>query len=128
MFSAPLKLTKINPVACLQVRGKSIARTFAPGMNQGRIMGLTLIRDGQADAAVEKGNGAPGAFQVGQEAIRRLRQAGYTQQHMRRLVSGGSIPKPLEYYRMQVEFVARKLAALDPVPEDYASDIYWPAP
>ncbi|MBB4066113.1 hypothetical protein [Gellertiella hungarica] len=91
-------------------------------------MTLTLIRGGQAEAAADTTNGAIGAHQVRQEAIRRLRQAGYTQQHMRRLVTGISIPKPLEYYKMQVDFVAERLAALDPVPEDFASDIYWPAP
>lgn len=89
-------------------------------------MNLVLIKGGHFDVAAEIVPAAPGPQHVRQEAARRLRQAGYMQAHARSLATGQALPKPLHYYKMQVDFVAGTLAAIDPVPADFASDKYWP--
>ena len=89
-------------------------------------MNLVLIKGGQFEAVSEMPPAVFGPQHVSQEATRRLRQAGYQQAHMRSLATGQALPKPLHYFKMQVDFVARTLSALDPVPADFASDRYWP--
>lgn len=61
------------------------------------------------------------------EAERRLRLAGYGRWHMRHLATGVAIPKPLQYLKLQIGWVAETLAGLDPIPSDYADDKYWPS-
>lgn len=90
-------------------------------------MNLVLIRGGRYEGAAEIQTAEIGPQHVSQEATRRLSQAGYMQAHIRCMATGQPLPKPLHYFKMQVDFVARTLGALDPVPADFAADKYWPA-
>lgn len=60
------------------------------------------------------------------EAQRRLNASGYTRQRGRALATGTLIPDAMRNFAMQVAFVAEKLTALKPIPQDFQSDIYWP--
>lgn len=93
---------------------------------EGLTMNLVLIRGGQYDGSAELQAAPLGAMHVNQEAARRLRHAGYSQAHIRSLATGSPVPRQLHYFKMQVDFVAKSLSALDAIPADFASDAYWP--
>jgi hypothetical protein len=61
------------------------------------------------------------------EAARRIRASGYERCRVRHLATGEPIPKALQYLKIQIAWVADTLAGLDPIPDDYADDKYWPA-
>ena len=61
------------------------------------------------------------------ETVRRIRKASADPAYVRHLAEGTPLPPGMRYLRMQIEFVGEKLMALDPIPEDYADDVYWPA-
>lgn len=90
-------------------------------------MNLVLIRGGQYDGSAALEAAPLGAVHVSQEAARRLRRAGYPQARIRSLATGSPLPRPLHFFKMQVDFVARTLSALDAIPADFASDMYWPS-
>jgi hypothetical protein len=89
-------------------------------------MNLILIKGGRYGEPVQLDHDVTDRDRVKQEAARRLRDAGYAQSHIRFLATGSAIPIPLRNFKMQVDFVADTLSRLDPVPRDFASDIYWP--
>ena len=60
------------------------------------------------------------------EAERRIRAAGYEQWRTRSLATGAPIPRPIQYLKMQIDFVAEKLEQLTPIPSDFTDDKYWP--
>jgi hypothetical protein len=64
---------------------------------------------------------------VAAEAARRIKAVGYDRCHVRHLATGEPIPKALQYLKIQIAWVADTLAGLDPIPDDYADDKYWPA-
>lgn len=60
------------------------------------------------------------------EAQRRLNASGYMRHRARSLATGAEIPETIRHYAMQVNFVAEKLNALKPIPQDFQADSYWP--
>ncbi|MGV3550347.1 hypothetical protein [Rhizobium sp.] len=60
------------------------------------------------------------------EAQRRLNASGYTRHRARALATGVDMPAAIRHYALQVNFVADKLIALKPIPQDFQSDTYWP--
>jgi hypothetical protein len=69
----------------------------------------------------------PNSDDVYREARRRLAIANVSMLRIRALAAGRDVPKTAGYRVMQIEFVARSLASLRPIPADFADDIYWPA-
>jgi hypothetical protein len=61
------------------------------------------------------------------EAQRRLNASGYTRHRARSLATGTDIPDPVKHFALQINFVVEKLTLLKPIPQDFQSDIYWPA-
>ena len=79
------------------------------------------------DAATrERYHGLPTADDVRQEARRRLHAANYNTLRVRAMATGCEVPAALRYFALQIDFVARSLSGLRPIPEDFADDIYWP--
>jgi hypothetical protein len=64
---------------------------------------------------------------VAAEAARRIKASGYDRCRARYLATGEPIPKALQYLKIQIVWVADTLAGLEPIPDDYADDKYWPA-
>lgn len=65
---------------------------------------------------------------VSLEAERRLKAVGYHQYRARELCTGEPVPRPLRYLQMQIAWISEALSGLDPIPEDYTDDKYWPTP
>jgi hypothetical protein len=63
---------------------------------------------------------------VAAEGRRRLREVGYERLAVKERVTGMQIPDAVRHYRLQVDYVVSVLSKLSPIPEDFASDIYWP--
>jgi len=89
-------------------------------------MFLRVIDGGLAESAT-KDERPLSKTDVLAEAMRRIKASGYERYHTRYLVTGEPIPKRLQYLKIQMAWVADTLAALDPIPADYAEDKYWPA-
>jgi hypothetical protein len=68
----------------------------------------------------------PGPLDVGKEARRRLREAGWEQWQVKSVATGCAIPQDLRYIAMQINYVAEALARLATIPDDFRSDAYWP--
>lgn len=68
-----------------------------------------------------------GPARIREEAQRRIRASGYEQWRVRSLATGAPIPSPIRYLKMQIDFIAEKLGQLNPIPQDFADDKYWPA-
>ena len=64
---------------------------------------------------------------VRQEAQRRINASGYTRHRAKALATGTVIPDTIRHFALQVNYVAEALAVLKPIPEDFQSDVYWPA-
>lgn len=69
---------------------------------------------------------APSLEDVRREAVRRLGENGYHLSRMREFATGSPMPAALKYLSLQIEFAAEALSRLDPIPEDFCSDGYWP--
>ncbi|WP_258158855.1 hypothetical protein [Rhizobium sp. TH2] len=65
---------------------------------------------------------------VRQEAQRRINASGYTRYRAKALATGAMIPDAIRHFALQVNYVAEALSVLQPIPEDFQSDAYWPAP
>jgi len=63
---------------------------------------------------------------VEDEASRRLRAAGIDQWRVREFITGRPAPAEIKHFEVQVEFAARAISRLSPIPKDFASDVYWP--
>lgn len=63
---------------------------------------------------------------VRNEALRRRSEAGVERARHRRSLGLATEPATL-YLGLQIDVVAEKLVSVDPVPEDYRSDSYWPS-
>lgn len=64
---------------------------------------------------------------VRQEVRRRLARANLIALRALSVASGYEMPKTALYLAMQIEFVGQSLAALNPIPADFADDLYWPS-
>ncbi len=86
---------------------------------------MLRVIEGGLSAATGSGR-APKAEDVQAEAVRRIRAGGYGEAAVRAFMRGEAPPVAQNYRRLQIEFVAATLAALEPIPADFASDRYWP--
>lgn len=85
-------------------------------------MKFTVIEGGKAAEVT-----AAGSVTIRDEAERRIKAAGYEQWRVRSPATGAPIPGPIQYLKMQIDFVAGKLEQLNPIPSDFTDDKYWPA-
>jgi hypothetical protein len=91
-------------------------------------MALRVIDGGRATAVpARKDNLVPGKQDIAEEADRRLQAIGYGRWRAREAATGILMPREVKYLGMQIGFVAQALSALASVPQDFRSDIYWPA-
>lgn len=87
-------------------------------------MHLTVIQGG---LAIKDGKPRPFAkTDVEAEVARRVRALGYERYKARYAATGMPIPRAVEYLKIQISWVGETLAALHPIPEDFADDRYWP--
>ena len=70
--------------------------------------------------------GPPAAADVHAEARRRIRLIGYDVWCRRALATGTAVPAALRHLKLQIAFSAEVLARLEPIPDDFRSDVYWP--
>lgn len=75
-------------------------------------------------AAVQR---QPSSEDVQREAVRRLRESGYHTSYVRQLATGAPQPEALKYLKIQLDFAAQTLSRLNPIPEDFHADAYWPS-
>jgi hypothetical protein len=76
---------------------------------------------------------APAAVQVSvavedveAEARRRLRSVKLNEWRTREFVTGHPMPQHIRHFALQVDFAARAISRLSPIPQDFDSDVYWP--
>ena len=60
------------------------------------------------------------------EAARRLRQGKVNEWRTREFVTGHPMPPDIKYLELQIDFAARAICKLSPIPADFADDLYWP--
>ncbi len=60
------------------------------------------------------------------EAQRRLKAVRLDEWRTREFITGRPMPDDVRHYAMQVEFAARAISRLMPIPSDFNSDVYWP--
>ena len=92
-------------------------------------MRFQVIDGGLAGIHGHNGRTAPRGLSpadVEAEAKRRLIAAGYERCRVKHQVTGEAIPRALQHFRLQVNWVAETLASLEPIPADYTHDKYWP--
>ncbi|NEJ23202.1 hypothetical protein GR247_23915 [Rhizobium leguminosarum] len=80
----------------------------------------------QMDDRSEEGLG-PSKDDVRREAARRLSASGYHLSRIREFATGVPMLTSLKYLSLQIDFAAETLSRLDPIPEDFRADGYWPA-
>ncbi|ASR08937.1 hypothetical protein [Rhizobium leguminosarum] len=80
----------------------------------------------QLDDWSEEGRG-PSKDDVRREAARRISESGYHLSRIREFATGVPMLASLKYLSLQIDFAAETLSRLDPIPEDFRSDGYWPA-
>ncbi len=93
-------------------------------------MKLRVIEGGLGKAADERTAVAPrqpSSEDVQREAVRRLSDSGYHASYVRELATGAPQPEALRYLKIQLDFAAQTLSRLDPIPEDFHADAYWPS-
>ncbi|MBA5806010.1 MULTISPECIES: hypothetical protein [Rhizobium] len=69
----------------------------------------------------------PSRDDVRLEAARRISESGYHLSRIREFATGVPMLASLKYLSLQIDFAAETLSRLDPIPEDFRSDGYWPA-
>lgn len=84
------------------------------------------FRVGGNDSAA-KGHRWPCRDDVRQEAQRRLNVSGYNRHRARALATGTDMPEAIRHFALQIALVSEKLTLQKPIPEDYQSDVHWPA-
>lgn len=60
------------------------------------------------------------------EARRRLRSVKLNEWRTREFITGHAMPEEIKHFALQVEFAAKAISRLLPIPEDFDSDYYWP--
>jgi hypothetical protein len=98
---------------------------------QGGMRMFKVIEGGRGQAAQmddrsEEGLG-PSKDDVRREAGRRLSASGYHLSRIREFATGVPMLTSLKYLSLQIDFAAETLSRLDPIPEDFHADGYWPA-
>ncbi len=60
------------------------------------------------------------------EAARRMRDGRVNEWRVREFVTGHPMPPDIKYLELQINFAARAICKLSPIPADFADDLYWP--
>ena len=60
------------------------------------------------------------------EARRRLRSVKLNEWRTREFITGRPMPDEIRHFALQVEFAAKAISRLSPIPDDFDSDFYWP--
>lgn len=60
------------------------------------------------------------------EARRRLRTCRIDEWRTREFITGRPMPDDVRHFALQVEFAAKAISRLSPIPDDFDSDVYWP--
>jgi hypothetical protein len=60
------------------------------------------------------------------EARRRLRSCRIDEWRTREFITGRPMPDDIRHYALQVDFAAKAISRLSPIPDDFDSDVYWP--
>lgn len=60
------------------------------------------------------------------EARRRLRSCRIDEWRTREFITGRPMPDDVRHFALQVEFAAKAISRLSPIPDDFDSDVYWP--
>ena len=60
------------------------------------------------------------------EARRRLRSCKLNEWRTREFITGQPMPDDVRHFALQVEFAAKAISRLSPIPDDFDSDVYWP--
>lgn len=60
------------------------------------------------------------------EARRRLKAIKLDEWRTREFITGRPMPEDVRHLAMQVDFAAKAIARLSPIPADFDSDVYWP--
>jgi hypothetical protein len=92
-------------------------------------MKLMVIEGGRAEeggALLERIAARPKAAAVHAEARRRIHLCGYDAWRVREFATGAAMPRAIRYLQMQITFAADALVRLEPIPEDFRADAYWP--
>jgi hypothetical protein len=63
---------------------------------------------------------------VHQEARRRLKDIRLDEWRTREFITGRPMPDHVRHMALQIEFAAKAIERLMPIPADYANDVYWP--
>lgn len=69
----------------------------------------------------------PNRDDLRREAIRRLERLSYAQHKARALATGLPISPYIRNLALQYDFIVETLSALQPIPDDFRADIYWPS-
>ncbi|MBY5447846.1 hypothetical protein HFO93_31310 [Rhizobium leguminosarum] len=80
----------------------------------------------QMDGLSAEGRG-PSKDDVRREAARRISESGYHLSRVREFATGVPMLASLKHLSLQIDFAAEALSRLDPIPEDFCVDGYWPA-
>ncbi|MBY5363981.1 hypothetical protein HFO97_29395 [Rhizobium leguminosarum] len=80
----------------------------------------------QMDDRSAEGRG-PSKDDVRREAARRISESGYHLSRIREFATGVPMLASLKHLSLQIDFAAEALLRLDPIPEDFCADGYWPA-
>lgn len=60
------------------------------------------------------------------EARRRLRGCRIEEWRTREFITGRPMPDDVRHYAMQIDFAAKAISRLSPIPHDFNDDVYWP--
>lgn len=90
------------------------------------------VIDGSREWTEPVGRGRQAAQQqvlvedVEAEARRRLRAVKLDEWRTREFITGRPMPEDIRHFALQVEFAAKAISRLSPIPGDFDSDVYWP--
>ncbi|MBY3169800.1 hypothetical protein [Rhizobium laguerreae] len=83
---------------------------------------------GQAVQMNDRSEGrGPSRDDVRREAARRIDESGYHLSRIREFATGVPMLASLKHLSLQIDFAGEVLSRLDPIPDDFRADGYWPA-
>jgi hypothetical protein len=87
---------------------------------------LKLV-EGGLSSPVHNDRMGNGLDQIKSEGLRRLKASGFEKYVAREKLTGIAVPTELRVFSLQIEFAISALSTLEPIPNDYARDGYWPS-
>lgn len=60
------------------------------------------------------------------EARRRLKSIKLDEWRTREFITGRPMPDDVRHLALQIDFAAKAIARLSPIPQDFDNDVYWP--